>query len=175
MSCFARRWQMGDIGLEFSSTDFEEFADELRKSLGTGNHSQNVFNKHMLTMMKKSQKYVLNNLKAKTPRGPTGNLKKSALTVARSYRKDRKWFTATGFSTQGNKNNPPKSGNKRRQGKFLGYHAGMVEFGTRNRKTKGTIASSYDPKFNVFSIKTTGRGKNRGRLRTSPGMPKGFF
>ena len=127
---------MGDIGLQFSATDFDEFGKELSKKLGTGNDSNNVFNKHMLTIMKKSQKYVLNNLKAKTPKGPTGNLKKSALTVARSYKKNRKWFTATGFSTQGKKNNPPKQAGKRRTGSFLGYHAGLVEFGTNNRKNK---------------------------------------
>ena len=164
---------MGDIGLQFSTTDFDEFGKELSKKLGTGNDSNNVFNKHMLTIMKKSQKYVLNNLKAKTPKGPTGNLKKSALTVARSYKKNRKWFTATGFSTQGKKNNPPKQAGKRRTGSFLGYHAGLVEFGTNNRKTKGSIASSYNSQ--AFTIKTTSRGKNKGRLRTSPGMPKGFF
>ena len=164
---------MGDIGLEFNTTDFQEFAEKLRKSLGTGNDTQNVFNKHMETIMKKSQKYVLNNLKAKTPKGPTGNLKKSALTVARSYKKNRKWFTATGFSTRGKKSNPPKEPGKRRTGSFLGFHAGLVEFGTNNRKTKGLIASSFNS--TNFTIKTTQKGKNKGRLRTSPGMPKGFF
>jgi len=164
---------MGDIGLEFSSTDFDEFAAELRKTLGPGNHSQNVFNKHMLTMMKKSQSYVLNNLKAKTPKGPTGNLKKSTLTVARAYKKDRKWFTATGYSTQGNKNNPPKLAGARRTGKFLGFHAGFVEFGTKNRKTRRSIASSFESA--PFKIKTTSRGKNKGRIKTTPGGKKSFF
>lgn len=163
---------MGDIGLDFSTTDFDEFAKKLKQVLGQ-NDSSNVFNKHMKTIMKASQKYVMNNLKANTPKGPTGNLKKSVLTVVRDYPRSRKWFTATGFSTQGNKNNPPKEAGKRRTGKFLGYHAGLVEFGTKNRQTRGSIASSYNSA--AFTIKTTKRGKNKGRIRTSPGLPKGFF
>ena len=164
---------MGDIGVDFATSDFEKFADTLRRSLGPGNDTQNVFNKHMKTIMSKSQTGILGTLKKNTPKGPTGNLKRSTLTVVRDYKKDRKWFAATGFSTQSNKNNPPKKAGARRTGKFLGFHAGMVEFGTKNRQTKGLIASSFNS--TNFTIKTTKRGKNKGRLRTSPGMPKGFF
>ena len=164
---------MGDINYEFEQTDLEQFGKILRDTLGPGDDSRNVFNKHMKSVIKKSHSSMAKSLKARTPRGPSGNLRNSVLTVAKEYRKDRKFFGATGYSSRGNKKNKAPEAGKRRKGKGLGYHAGFIEFGTKMRKTEGRIASSFHSQ--TMRVTNTKRGKNKGMLKTVPKPPRGFF
>ena len=56
----------------------------------------------------------------------------------------------------------------------MGYHQGLVEFGTKNRTTTGRIASSWNGR-GSFTVSNMSRGKNKGQMRTKPKPPKAFF
>lgn len=98
-------------------------------------------------------------LRAITPRGPTGNLKKSVKKKATSG------YGLAGYETV-------------RGGK--GFHQGFLEFGTEERFADGRFAST-------FRSKTAGRGgkmqilvgsrsrKTGGLVTKSPNYPKSFF
>jgi hypothetical protein len=101
-------------------------------------------------------------LKALTPRGPTGNLRKS-------IKRKKKWYADTGNAVAlvGYTAAPRKPSNELAANQ-KGFHAGFLEFGTKKRKTKGSIASSFGKAGG--SIKKLGKRK----FRTSPKPPKGF-
>jgi hypothetical protein len=65
-------------------------------------------------------------LKANTPRGPTGNLKRAVALKSIRYVKDGTGVAIVGYRS-GRKMNEPYNRTK------LGYHQGLVEFGTKER------------------------------------------
>ena len=156
-----------ELGIKFQATDFAELAEQLRAKLGEGGKADNIFTRHMVAAVKAAMKPGVKLLKNETPRGPTGNLKRSVKQVAKMYKKDRRWFGAVGYSATGAKSKIHKDGF--RTGSNLGYHQGLVEFGTKPRRTKGRFASSAS-RFLTAVSNTKGGG-----LRTKPKPPKGFF
>lgn len=70
-------------------------------------------------------------LRANTPRGPTGNLRRAIAVKTRRYPRSGVGIALIGFQS-GRKINEPYDNKK------LGYHQGLVEFGTKERfrKTK---------------------------------------
>jgi len=168
---------MGDeLKIKFETPLLHQLAKELRARLGDGQRADNIFNKHMLASIKNAMKPGVQLLKTATPKGPTGNLKRSVKAISKNYKKDRKWFGAVGYSAHGRgKTKINKSG--RRTGSDLGYHQGLVEAGTGPRvlgkhtgKSPTRIASSISG-VSSLSIRNT-RG---GMLSTSPKPNKGFF
>lgn len=107
-------------------------------------------------------------LKKITPRGPTGNLKKSVVA------KSSPGYGLAGYRRPPRKSDPDDAGSK-------GSHQGFLEFGTKPRRTKGRIASSFNTKTkgrqsSGMRIVVASRGKNAGKLRTTnPKYPKSFF
>jgi hypothetical protein len=106
-------------------------------------------------------------LKQITPKGPTGNLKKFTAIKATS-----------GYGLAGYKRGPRRS--KKNEDSASGYHASLLEFGTKPRKTKGRIASTFGNKGKgrggAMRIVVAKRGKFAGMTRTkSPAFPKSFF
>jgi hypothetical protein len=100
-------------------------------------------------------------LKQITPRGPTGNLKKSTKTKATAN------YGLAGYAVG-------------RGEQAQGFHQGFLEFGTKPRKTKGRFASTFNSKKKgrggAMKIVVAKRGKFSGMLRTkSPAFPKSFF
>ncbi len=81
---------------------------------------------------------VLKTLKAMTPKGRTGNLRRSVAVKSKTYVRQGVGFVIVGYKS-GRMINEPYDNTK------LGYHQGLVEFGTRERfrKTKtGGMAST---------------------------------
>lgn len=157
-----------ELDVRLDTTDFEALGKALAERLGPGNKARNVFNIHMAAAFKNAMKKPASILKQKTSRGPTGNLRRSVQSVFRNYKRDRKWFGAIGYSVSGQKTKIHKDGY--RTGANLGYHQGLVEFGTKNRRTNGRIASSIS-RFTSVSVSNT----RTGAIRTQPKPPKGFF
>lgn len=157
-----------ELDVKFESPAIGELAEQLRARLGSGDKADNIFTRHMVAAIKAAMKPGVKLLKDATPRGATGNLKRSVKQVAKMYRRDRRWFGAVGYSASGQKSKIHKDGY--RSGSNLGYHQGLVEFGTKNRRTTGRIASSIS-RFNSLSVSNT----RTGAIRTTPKPPKGFF
>lgn len=106
--------------------------------------------KHMEPAMRKAVKPGLAALRKATPRGPTGNLKKAIKTKTKKYVKDGAAVGLVGYSTGRGS---------------LGYHQGLLEFGTKNRQTKGRIASMFGNKYygGPFQIINDFKARTRGR------------
>ncbi len=121
---------------------------------------------HMGAALRKAAKPALEALKSITPKGPTGNLRKSIQITVRNY-----W-------NQGNAAAFVEHKSSKRLGK-KGMHSSILEFGTKPRFTKERIASSYNKRgpFKIIQKKVAKSGKNKGKVRftTSPKHPKAFF
>ena len=157
-------WVMARIvGLENMKAQFDKVADPKVASL------------HMGAALRKAAKPALKALKSITPKGPTGNLRKSSMITVRNY-----W-------NQGNAAAFVEHKSSKRQGK-MGMHSSILEHGTKPRFTKDRIASSYfgrnlkkgegrNTKFKINQKRVAKRGKNKGKFRftTSPKYPKAFF
>ena len=157
-----------ELDVKLETPLLSELIEKLAEKLGPGKRATNVFNIHMKAALKVAMKPGVQLLKNETPRGPTGNLQKSVQVVTRDYRRDRKWFAAVGYSATGAKSKIAKAGY--RTGSSLGYHQGLVEFGTKPRRTEGRIASSRG-RFTSMRVSN----KRNGDIRTTPKPPKGFF
>lgn len=139
------------------SLDFPELSElrEQFKALPT-----NIAAKHLGAALRKAMAPGLSALKKNTPKGPTGNLRKSAKTKIKLYKKDGRAVGLVGYEIGG--------GSK-------GYHQGFLEFGTKERQTKGRFASSWKRANGGFRVVNARRGRNAGKLTTQPKPPKGFF
>lgn len=127
-------------------------------------YPKSIRRKYMKAAFNATAKVGMDKLRQVTPRGPTGNLKKAVV------RKATQNYGLAGYAAGGRKGSEDKKG----------YHQGFLEFGTKERRTKGRIASTFGSKVagrgGRMTIKTPGRGKNAGRLTTgSPKFPKSFF
>jgi hypothetical protein len=96
--------------------------------------------KHMAAGLRRAaeQGGTLAALKANTPKGPTGNLRRSIAVKSRVYARQGVGIAILGYKS-GRKWNEPYDNTK------LGYHQGLVEFGTKERfrRTKdGRVVST---------------------------------
>jgi HK97 gp10 family phage protein len=93
----------------------------------------NLAAKHMAAGLRRAAEKggTLQALKNNTPRGPTGNLRRSIAIKSKRYPRTGVGLVILGFKS-GRKMNEPYDNTK------LGYHQGLVEFGTKQRfrKTK---------------------------------------
>lgn len=139
---------------------------------------KNLAAKHLGAALRKAMAPGQTALKKNTPKGPTGNLRKSVKTKIKTYKKDGNAVGLVGYEIGG--------GSK-------GYHQGFVEFGTKERKTKGNIASSFKKRgpFKIAAPKKLGkppknlfgaagdryaaRYRSRRQVSTNPKYPKAFF
>jgi HK97 gp10 family phage protein len=138
--------------------DMAELRAELKK-LPT-----NLAAKHFGAAMRKAIQPGLRQLRANTPKGPTGNLRKSIKTKVKTYPRTGAAVGLVGYSWGGDSR---------------GYHQGFIEFGTKERKTKSRYASTFRSKTpqraGGFQIITPKRGRNAGKMVTNPKAPKAFF
>jgi HK97 gp10 family phage protein len=140
--------------------------DELRAELKK--LPSNLAAKHLGAAMRKAIQPGLTALRQNTPKGPTGNLRKSIKTKVKIYPKQGNAVGLVGYSWGGDSK---------------GYHQGFLEFGTKERKTKGRFASSWKSSSlnnsqyvrGGFTILNPTRGRNAGKLVTKPRPPKAFF
>lgn len=156
-----------------AKVEFPEL-NELRKAFLQFRPS--IARKHMGAAIRRSLKPALNALRGNVRRGPTGNLKRAIASKVKTY-KSGSAVGLVGFVAAGSGKNRPAGGGTVRKGKDLAYHAGFLEFGTKRRKTKGAVASSYK-RLGPFQIKPIAkRGKFKGvvRVQTNPKYPRAFF
>lgn len=133
----------------------------------------NIAAKHLAAGLGRAIDPAVGVLKSLTPKGPTGNLRRSIKKKTKKY------------SAGPNSRNPAKSpgsgvamvgyvappkGRAAQNNTEKGYHGGFLEFGTKDRKTKGRIASSFA---SAGKIKVA-FSKRAGKFRTTPKPPKGF-
>lgn len=103
-------------------------------------------------------------LKSLTPRGPTGNLRRSIREKTKKYTRTGAGVALAGYTAA------PKGKAADAKANQKGHHQGFLEFGTKERKTKGRVASSFarsGPVKVVFA-------KRSGKVTTKPKPPKGF-
>jgi HK97 gp10 family phage protein len=151
----------GAIELSMEFPELTHLRDELKK-LPT-----NIAAKHLGASLRKAMAPGVTALKRNTPKGPTGNLRKSVKLKIKPYFKDGNAVGIVGYEIG--------KGSK-------GYHQGFLEFGTKERRTKKRFASSWKRSLlnNTgslagFQILNPKRGRNAGKLVTNPKPPKAFF
>jgi hypothetical protein len=123
-------------------------------------YPKSIRRKYMKAAFNAAAKAAVPALRRATPKGPTGNLKRAIITKAAPG------YGLAGYASGGRKGESNKKGN----------HQGFLEFGTKERRTKGRFAST-------FASKTPGRGgrmtistTKKGKVKTSsPNFPKSFF
>jgi hypothetical protein len=157
--------------------DFPELA-AIRKQLAE-RFKPNIRAKFLGAAIRKATKPVAQKLKAETRstfKRVSGNLLRSVTTVVRKYPKSGNAVGIVGFTKAGTGKRIPTKGSIQK-GKDRAFHAGLLIFGTKNRRTKGSIASSYNTRGPFRIRKRTKRGKYAGstRVRTVPKSPRAFF
>lgn len=152
----------GDIELSLEFPDLTQLREELKAV------PKNIAVKHMVAALRIAMKPGVEALKRNTPKGPTGNLRKAIKFKGVKYTKDSNALGMVGYEYG--------KGSK-------GSHQGFLEFGTKDRQTKGRVASSWrrssltNSRYVAggFRIVNPKRGKNAGKLTTVPRPPKAFF
>lgn len=131
--------------------------------------------KHFVAAIRKALRPGLNALKARTPEGPTGNLRRSIRIKTKQYKKQGTGWGIVGYTYKGTKQTRKNSGGTVGMAKDRGFHAHLLEYGTKQRKIYRTpenplmIASSYRRlgRFKLFS--------ENSRVKTFPPYPRAFF
>lgn len=156
--------------------EFPEVA-ELRRQLRQ--FPSNIAAKHLGAALRKASKPGLTALRAEVranQKGPTGNLRRAITTKVVTYKKTGNAVAMVGFTKAGTGKKTSTKGSVQ-TGKDRAFHAGFLEFGTKPRYTKKSIASSYN-RLGPFVLKPPPkRGKFAGsnRVQTTPKLPKAFF
>jgi HK97 gp10 family phage protein len=152
----------GALELEITFPELTQLREEFKDL------KKNIAAKHMGAALRAAMQPGIAALRKNTPKGPTGNLRKSIKLKIKKYPKDGNAVGIVGYSWGGDSK---------------GYHQGFLEFGTKERKTKGRFASSWKSSSlnnsqyvrGGFTILNPTRGRNAGKLVTKPRPPKAFF
>jgi hypothetical protein len=113
----------------------------------------------------------------------TGNLKRAIATKVKRYPKTGSAVALVGFIAAGSGKSKSFAGGKVRTGKDRAFHAGFLEFGTKERTIKSSsrragasVASSYRSRGEFKVAKPSARGPaGFARVSTTPKYPKAFF
>lgn len=163
----------GFTGVKVEFPELHELRKQLRR------FPSNIAAKHLGSALRKASKPGLAALRSEVranQKGPTGNLRRSITTKVKTYKKSGNAVALVGFTKAGSGKTSPTGGSVQK-GKDRAFHAGFLEFGTKPRYTKRSIASSYN-RLGPFKIKPVAkRGKFAGvaRVQTTPKLPKAFF
>lgn len=139
--------------------------------------------KHMGAATRRSLKPGLEALKRTTPKGPTGNLKRAISSKVKTYVSGNA-VGLVGYVAAGSGKTKSAGGGRVMKGKDRAYHAGFLEFGTKNRiirtssrRAGASVASSYNSLGPFTIARIAKRGKFAGvvRVNTRPKYPKAFF
>ena len=160
----------GGVGIKFTSPDIATLKQELAK-LG----DNKVAAKHFAAAMRKALLPGKKALQARTPDGPTGNLKAAIRIKVKQYKRNGGAWAAVGYTIKGSPDKALSGEGSVKLANDRGFHAHLVEFGTKKRFVKKDasnprgIASSFK-KRGPFSLASSG-----GRVSTSPAYPWAFF
>lgn len=125
---------------------------------------KNISAKYMASALGKAIEPGFKALRELTPKGPTGNLKRSIRKKTKKYTRTGAGVALAGYTA------PPRKKANDLKANEKGAHQGFLEFGTKPRKTKGRIASSFSRSGPVKVV----YAKRSGNLSTRPKLPKGF-
>lgn len=139
--------------------------------------------KHMGAAIRRSLAPGLTALRGNVSKGPTGNLARAITSKVKTYRSGNA-VGLVGFVAAGSGKNKSAGGGSVKKGKDRAFHAGFLEFGTKERIIKtssrragASVASSFKTLGPFKIAKVARRGKFAGvvRVNTSPKYPKAFF
>jgi hypothetical protein len=150
-----------------------EFPELRQLAKDLSEYTGHVQRKYLKAAVRASLAPGVQALKSTTPKGPTGNLRRSIGTKVVFYKRSGAVVGLVGYRVGGSKSTPG-AGTVRR-GSGLGYHQGFLEFGTRPRQTKGRIASSFNSRGPFIVKKLGARSRGTGRVQTTPKYPKAFL
>jgi hypothetical protein len=153
--------------------------------------------------LKRAAKPGENALKQLTPKGPTGNLRRSIRTMVKRYPRDGAAVAVVGFVKPGTGASKSAQGGKVQKGPDRGFHQFWMEFGTDERyigvkiskrvrrlvgkkAAKALLRASYAinrnkkgsyiaSSFNKLGPFVLKPSPGGGRVQTSPKYPKAFF
>lgn len=151
--------------------------DELREAFRS--LPKNIAAKHMGAALRKAVQPGYSALKTKSPKGPTGNLRRAVSVKVKKYTRSGAAVALAGYTAAGSAKSRTASGGKVRTAKDRAFHQGLVEFGTKERTIPAgrrgyAIASSFRT-LGPFRVSVGKRGKNKGVVRTSPRYPRAFI
>jgi len=163
-----------DMKVEFPELkELQRGFRELRPSLSR---------KYMGAAIRRSLKPAVSALRGNVVRGPTGNLRRAISSKVKSY-KSGAAVGLVGFVAAGSQKSKSAAGGSVKIGKDRAFHAGFLEFGTKDRAIKtssirggASIASSFR-RLGAFKILPV-RGavlSDATPVRTKPGYPRAFF
>jgi hypothetical protein len=131
----------------------------------------NIAAKHMAAALGRAITPAYKRLRKNTPKGPSGNLRRAVSKKTKKYTK-----SGAGVALIGYRKPPRGTAVEDRKDNELGYHAHLVEKGTKHRTTKDKVrlASSWNDRgpFQVVRYKSKAK---RNIIRTSPKPPKAFL
>ncbi len=139
--------------------------------------------KHMGAAIRRSLAPGLSALRGNVKRGPTGNLARAIASKVKTYRRGNA-VGLVGFVAAGSGKSASARGGSVKKGKDRAFHAGFLEFGTKeriirtsSRRGGASIASSFKTLGPFKVARVAKRGKYAGvvRVNTSPKYPKAFF
>ena len=129
-------------------------------------YPKTIRRKYMKAAFNATTKPAMQALRKATPKGPTGNLKRSIVKKATGS------YAIVGYSASKKKDDPTAKG----------FHQNLLEYGGRKvRTTKtGRIASTFnnpgEGRKGAIETRMAKQGRNRGKLKTvRPRFPKGFL
>lgn len=156
-------------GVKFETPDLRYLRDRLKP------FGKKIAAKHFASALRKALRPGMKALEARTPVGPTGNLKNAVRIKTKTYKASGSAWGAVGYGI-GAKDPGETTGGTVTRGKNRGFHAHWIEFGTKERHVRRSarnprgIASSYR-RLGPFTLaRNTG-----GRVQTSPAYPAAFF
>ena len=127
-----------------------------------------IARKHMGAAVRKCLKPGLDALRSTTPRGPTGNLRRAIDSKISKYRSGNV-VGLVGYRKAGTGKAVPTKGSIQK-GRDRAYHQKFLEYGTKDRYTKGSIASSYR-RLGPFQITSAqARNARQGRRLVAQGQ-----
>lgn len=140
--------------------------DELRRAYGDLPKSLAAVT--LAAACKRALMPSLSVLKANSPQGPTGNLRRAVTIKSVKYTATRTGVAVAGYKKAGSGKSKAAAGGKIRRGSDRAFHQFWLEFGTKERRirvpsSRGIfIASSFDT-LGKFRIKPTGKHARKAR------------
>ena len=168
---------MADVEIKVEFPELRELQQAFR------GFRPNLAKKHMGAAIRRSLKPGMDALKNTTPKGPTGNLKRAITSKVKTYVSGNA-VGLVGYLAAGSGKKKPAAGGKVQKGKDRAFHAGFLEFGTKERIIKtssrragASVASSFRTlgPFKISRIAKRGKFAGVVRVTTTPKYPKAFF
>lgn len=142
--------------IKFEGPDIYEIREQFKKL------PKNIAARVMGAGLKRAIEPGLTALKKVTPVGPTGNLRRAIKAIVKRYPKNGAAAAVAGFQKAGTGKSKSAAGGTVKKGPDRAFHQFWLEFGTDERFTTSTIASSWG-RLGKFKIKSNAKNARRSR------------